>query len=102
MNNLQTTQEMKTEDNEGNVWAIKLHKYPETTNRWQLSFFFNEKEFSLMKPQNNQAAQSIWELLQKIRMTPKAIMEIEETEKKSSKSPFKERPTKRTLKIKGN
>lgn len=101
MINLQSTQEMKTQDDEGNIWSIKLQKYPETTNRWQLSFFFNEKEFSLMKPQNNQAAQSIWELLQRIRITPKSIMEIEETEKKSSKNVFKTRPTKRTTKKEG-
>lgn len=96
-----TVNDIKAVDDEGNIWLIRLSKMGTKTNRWQLSFFFNEKEFSLSKLQSNQAAQNIWELLQKLRVTPpkkkeeeKQTMNHIEDPKEKSKS----RPTKRNKK----
>lgn len=90
--------EIKSVDDEGNIWLIKLSKMGTKTNRWQLSFFFNEKEFSLSKIQSNQSAQNMWELLQKLRVSPpKEKKETKQELLNSIPSPAtsKPRPTKR-------
>jgi hypothetical protein len=100
MNNLEISQEISTKDQDGNLWMMKLSKPDTKTNRWQLSFFFNDKEFSLAKPQNNQSAQNFWELIQKTRFLPKIENKIEEEEEQEEiqVSKYKERPKKRALK----
>lgn len=98
MNALELSQEISTTDNDGNVWAMKLSKTDGKTNRWQLSFFFNDKEFNLAKPQNNQSAQNFWELILKSRVKPRIENKIEEEIQESSNSKYIERPKKRTIK----
>lgn len=91
--------EIKSVDDEGNIWLIKLSKMGTKTNRWQLSFFFNEKEFSLSKIQSNQSAQNMWELLQKLRVSPpKEKKEEQPLNSIPSTKTAKPRPTKRTKK----
>lgn len=92
-------QEIVNVDPEGNIWKIKMFKMDTKTNRYQLSFCFNEKEFSLSKLQSNRSASDTWELLQKIRKSVPAAMlaypelpSIEQTEK-SAPRPVKQRPT---------
>lgn len=105
MQQLELSQEITTKDQDGNLWMMKLNKPDSKTNRWQLSFFFNDKEFSLAKPQNNQAASNYWELIQKTRIIPKIENQIENEEEvkeeieEISVSKYKERPRKRTAKI---
>lgn len=72
--------EIVTKDGEGNTWKITMSKMETKTNRFQLSFWFNEKEFSLSKLQSNRSADDTWELLQKIRKTPSQpqTQEVEE------------------------
>ncbi len=99
MNALELSQEISTTDQDGNLWMMKLSKPDAKTNRWQLSFFFNDKEFSLAKPQNNQSAQNFWELIQKTRFTPKIVNKIEEEQlEEIPVSKYKERPKKRAVK----
>ncbi len=52
--------EIVSKDVDGNVWKISLVKMKTKTNRFQLSFHFNEKEFDLMKLQSYTAAENIW------------------------------------------
>lgn len=95
---LETTQKLKTVDKDGNEWTITLKKDESVNhknNRWTLFFSFNEKEFALFRPQNNQAAQNTWELILKLKKNEKIENCIEKLEEKESK---KERPKKRTLK----
>jgi len=86
-------------DQEGNTWKLTMSKMATKTNRFQLSFFFNEKEFSLSKLQSNRSAQDTWELIEKLRKTP-AIASKPEIGKETGQevvSPYKvkERPKKR-------
>ena len=87
--------EIITTDHEGNVWKITMSKMETKTNRFELSFFFNEKEFSLGKLQSNRSAQDTWELLQKIRKTP---AKAEAVQPKEIEPAGKERPKKRAAK----
>lgn len=64
---MQNRREIRKTDDEGNVWRIVMYSLPSKTNRFQLSFFFNEKEFELSKLQSNRSAQDLWDLLSKIR-----------------------------------
>ena len=62
-----TNLEIETIDEEGNSWRLVMYTLPNKTNRFQLSFFFNEKEFELAKLQSIRSAQNLWELLSRIR-----------------------------------
>lgn len=92
---MENDQEMKTIDQEGNTWKISLSRTTKKTNRFQLSFFFNEKEFSLCKLQSNRSAQDMWELLQKFKKAQTSITTLP-TEDNAPKP--KERPKKRASK----
>ena len=61
--------EIKCEDSDGNIWRICMMPMGSKTNRFQLSFFFNEKEFELSKLQSNRSAEDMWDLLSRIRKT---------------------------------
>lgn len=102
MNTLSLSQEISTKDKDGNLWMMKLSKADSKTNRWQLSFFFNDKEFSLAKPQNNQVAQNFWELIEKTKVLAKVEAKIEEAEEEPVEeipvSKYRERPKKRIIK----
>lgn len=67
MPNKENRQEIKNIDSEGNTWRIVMYPLPGKTNRFQLSFCFNEKEFELTKLQSHRSAQDLWDLLGKIR-----------------------------------
>ena len=68
------THEIKCEDEDGNTWKISMTPLLTKTNRFQLSFFFNEKEFELTKLQSNRSAEDMWDLLSRIkRQKPKKI-----------------------------
>lgn len=93
------SQEIVNIDPDGNVWKIKMFKMDTKTNRYQLSFFFNEKEFSLSKLQSNRSASDTWELLQKIRKEPpmalaesQELPHIQYAEKQAPRA-VKQRPT---------
>lgn len=58
---------IETIDEDGNVWKIVMYPLNNKTNRFQLSFCFNEKEFLLTKLQSNRYADDLWDLLNKIR-----------------------------------
>jgi len=70
--------EMQTIDSCGNVWKLSLTKMETKTNRYQLSFFFNDKEFGLSKLQSNRTADDIWQLLQSIKKDSATQSEAEE------------------------
>lgn len=61
---------IETVDEEGNVWKMVIYPLGSKTNRFQLSFCFNEKEFLLTKLQSNRSADDLWDLLNKIRKGP--------------------------------
>lgn len=86
-------------DQEGNTWKLTMSKMATKTNRFQLSFFFNEKEFSLSKLQSNRSAQDTWELIEKLRKTPATASKQEKGkdigEEKENAPTVKERPKKR-------
>ncbi len=85
------TKEIVAKDGEGNTWKITMSKMETKTNRFELSFWFNEKKFSLSKLQSNRSADDTWELLQKIRKTPG---KLEVQEEKGNAPTVKERPKK--------
>jgi hypothetical protein len=58
---------IETVDEDENVWKIVMYPLNNKTNRFQLSFCFNEKEFFLTKLQSNRYADDLWDLLSKIR-----------------------------------
>lgn len=61
--------EIKTLDEDGNQWKISMTRMETKTNRFKLSFYFNDKEFVLSKLQSNRSAQDTWELLERIKNT---------------------------------
>lgn len=79
----QNPKEIKNIDPEGNTWKISLTKMSTKTNRFQLSFFFNEKEFCLSKLQSNRSAEDIWQLLEKLKKTQTAQVLPEPKQAKS-------------------
>ena len=84
--------EIKTIDEDKNIWRITLTKMETKTNRFQLSFHFNEKEFGLMKLQSNSSAENIWELLEKLKKG-KVKKDVEKPREAL------ERPKKRVLEV---
>jgi hypothetical protein len=58
---------IETMDQEGNIWKLVMYPIKNKTNRYQLSFCFNEKEFLLTKLQSNRYAEDLWDLINKIR-----------------------------------
>lgn len=99
MLNDKSLKEIVSVDPDGNVWRIAMWKMGTKTNRYQLSFFFNDKEFVLSRLQSNRSALDLWELLEKTRKAKALVAEIveEEIEPVEKKQPAKEkkRPTKR-------
>lgn len=77
---------IETIDDEGNLWKIVMYPLCNKTNRFQLSFCFNEKEFLLTKLQSNRYADDLWDLLNKIRkgksLAKQSNFEIFKQEKK--------------------
>ncbi len=63
-----------------------MYVLPNKTNRFQLSFFFNEKEFELAKFQSIKSAQNLWELLSRIRKGDAYLTELEELRNFASRS----------------
>ena len=68
---LDEPKEISTIDSAGNIWKISMRKMEAKTNRFQLSFFFNDKEFGLSKLQSNRSALNMWDLLERIDKAPK-------------------------------
>ncbi len=95
-------QEIINNDPCGNMWKIALYKMDTKSNRFQLSFFFNEKEFPLCKLQSNRSASDLWELVESLRkseqatLTPETPVEATNaTESPISMPKTKERPKRR-------
>ncbi len=64
-------------DEEGNVWKLAMYQLASKTNRHQLSFFFNEKEFELGKFQSSRSAMDMWHLLCLLRKDKAGLQQLQ-------------------------
>ena len=79
---------METIDSEGNLWRIVLYQI--RFNRFQLSFYFNDKEFLLSKLQSIRSADDIWDLLCRIKKSGGNPLKMNEIFIQNEMNPIKE------------